>query len=640
MKRVLPPVLRVVLFLSGLHAFSALAQEVSAPTPEAPSPASAPEASLPTQETALPPAAPAMRQEARPVTSMASPPLAASGEMDALRRELEDARQELLELKSEVRAQLTTQSALQGWQEPWIEQKQKLKFFVMDGYFRVRPELFRQLSLGQEPSLFPTSRPGAPDKTFGGVNMRLRMEPTLNISEQVRVRIQADALDNLVFGSTPDYAFSRNLANNYAWDRNEFGLLSNSQEAPTAGVNSLSNSLAVKRAWGEVSIPLGAFYFGRMPSHWGLGMLRNDGSCLDCNLGDTVDRLMLVAEPWAGYYVAPMFEINVAGALSSSNAGSGQPMGLSTRDSSYTVGAAFARRDTESQRKAKLGAGEMVWNYGLHFTYRRHSYEAADYYNNPFPADGTDGNVGFVPRNGNLFVPDIWLKYERPRFRLELETATVLGSFNRATTALTAGLPGQNQSLSVVQFGAVLQGEYSFYSGDLRVQAEVGFASGDKAPGFGNYPRQRAASNSARATDGPQYNCQASGCADKSIRNFRFNRDYAVDMILFREIMGGVTDALYLKPSVKYRIVDGFDVFGAMVYSRAIYAESTPSEKNAGLGIEFNLGARYESEEGFFAQLAWGILFPLSGFHGWNSYGEVQKAKTANALRGALGIRF
>jgi uncharacterized protein (TIGR04551 family) len=561
--------------------------------------------------------------------------------MEALRRELEDARQELLQLKSEVRAQLTTQSALQGWQEPWIEQKQKLKFFVMDGYFRVRPELFRQLNLGQSYSLFPTASPRSPDRTFGGINTRLRMEPTLNISEQVRIRIQADALDNLVFGSTPDYAFSRNVANGYAWDRNEFGLLSNSQEPPASGINSLSNSLAVKRVWGEVSMPLGAFYFGRMPSHWGLGMLRNDGGCLDCNLGDTVDRFMFVAEPWAGYFIAPMFEMNIAGALSPSNAGSGQPMGLSTRDSSYTVGAAFARRDTESQRKAKLGEGASVWNYGLHFTYRSHSYDAADYYANTFPESGSDDNVGFVPRNGHLFVPDIWVRYERPRFRLEFETAAVLGSFNRATMAATAGLPGQNQSLQVLQFGAVLQGEYLFYRGDLRVQAEIGFASGDKAPGFGNYPRRRAAPGSTtRPTDGPQYACQTSGCTDNAIRNFRFNRDYIVDMILFREILGGVTDALYLKPSVKYRIVDGLDVFGAMIYSRAIYAESTPSERNAGLGVEFNLGARYESEEGFFAQLAWGILFPLSGFDGWGSHGEIQKAKTANALRGALGIRF
>jgi uncharacterized protein (TIGR04551 family) len=312
----------------------------------------------------------------------------------------------------------------------------------------------------------------------------------------------------------------------------------------------------------------------------------------------------------------------------------------------------LSRKDTESQRKAKLDAGESVWNYGLHFTWRSQSYEAADYYGNTFPEAGT-GHFGLVPRKAQLFMPDIWVRYERPHFRLELEAAAVLGSIdNRATTAANAHQPGQNQPLKVAQFGAVLQGEYFFYKGDLSIKAEIGFASGDKASGFGNYPRRKVSgpNNTTRPgdIDGPQYACQdTGGCTDNSIRNFRFNRDYIVDMILFREILGGVTDAFYLKPSVKYRIVDGLDVFGSVIYSRAIYATSTPSAftdgsgkttGNASLGIEINVGARYETEEGFFAQLAWGILFPLAGFDEVSN--GIQKAKTANALRGALGIRF
>jgi len=575
--------------------------------------------------------------------------------METLRRELEDAKQELSQLKSEIRAQLTTQSALQGWQEPWIEQKQKLKFFVMDGYFRVRPELFHQLNLGRAAdvsgyTLYPTYESKTEGKTFAGLNMRLRMEPTFNVSERIRVHMQIDALDNVMFGSTPDYAFSRNAANGYAWDRDVFGLFSNSQAPLNSGVNSLSSSLVLKRAWGEVSTPVGVLYFGRMPSHWGLGMMRNDGGCLDCNVGDTVDRLLFVVEPFSGWYIAPLFEMNVAGVLSSSDVGSGQPMGLSTKDSSYTLGAVLARKDTESQRKAKLAAGESLWNYGLHFTYRNQRYEAADYYGAPL----SEGIGGFVPRKGELFTPDIWVKYERPQFRMELEAAAVFGSIdNRATTLADANIPGKNQPLKVMQFGAVLQGEYLFYKGDLSVKAEIGFASGDKAPGFGNYPRRKVSgpNNTTQPgdMDGPQYACQdTGGCTDNAIRNFRFNRDYVVDMLLFREILGGITDAFYLKPSVKYRIVDGLDVFGSLIYSRAIYGQSTPSAiadsngnitGNADLGIELNIGARYESAGGFFMQLAWGILFPLDGFNDLRS-GGIQKPKTANALRGAMGIRF
>ncbi len=80
--------------------------------------------------------------------------------------------------------------------------------------------------------------------------------------------------------------------------------------------------------------------------------------------------------------------------------------------------------------------------------------------------------------------------------------------------------------------------------------------------------------------DGPHYYCPATGgCAtgDAYITNFRFNPSFRPDMILFRELIGGVTDALYFKPNASYKIADGFNIFAAVIYSRAIYATSTPS---------------------------------------------------------------
>src|SRR6187431_442375 len=104
-------------------------------------------------------------------------------------------------------------------------------------------------------------------------------------------------LDNTMFGSTPDYSFSRGLATGYAWDRDEFGLFSQSQVPQSSGINALTDSIRVKRLWGEVSTPVGILRFGRMGSHWGLGMVNNDGTRLDDDLGDNVDRIMFVAEP-------------------------------------------------------------------------------------------------------------------------------------------------------------------------------------------------------------------------------------------------------------------------------------------------------------------------------------------------------
>ncbi|MCC6332758.1 MAG: TIGR04551 family protein [Myxococcales bacterium] len=585
-----------------------------------------------------------------------------SNDPEAMRREfdakLEAARREMKELREEMRAQAATQSVAQGWQEDWVDEKRKLELVTLDGYLRVRPDLFYRLDLGRaaDPAgyqLWGRSPISNAERTNAGVNMRLRVEPTLNISEEVRIHTQIDALDNLVWGSTPDYAFSRNAGNGYWYDRNEFSLFSFSEAPQRSGINSLQDSISVKRVWGEVSTPIGILRLGRMGSHWGLGMQYNDGNGLDNDWGDTVDRVSFTAEPIAGFYITPMLDWNVEGPSSVRLPEGGQPYDTSNSDEVHSYIIAIARRDTESERVAKLDANHTVFNYGVHFTYRVQRNDPIDYYSQPWP--GNDG-VGvaqssqiWVQRNALLFIPDLWAKVERKNFRIEAEFAAILGSIqNRALTGGTANSPGLNQSLYVYQFGGVLQGEYRFLNGDLEVGGEVGFASGDDAPGFGNYPRRRG-SGADGATgpgdiDGPQYRCSSlGGCTDDTIKNYRFNRDYRVDMILYREILGSVTDSLYVKPKAKYRITQGFDVFASLIWSRAIFVGSTPggaAGQDANLGVEINAGARYETEDGFFAQLQYGILFPLGGFAQRDALNQAVTLDNAQALRGLFGIRF
>jgi uncharacterized protein (TIGR04551 family) len=285
--------------------------------------------------------------------------------------------------------------------------------------------------------------------------MRLRLEPTLNISEEVRVRMQVDALDNVVLGSTP--AYSPRLS-----DREEFSVFSESQTTPKSGINALADSIALKRVYGEVGTPIGILRFGRMGSQWGLGMLHNDGSCMECEHGDTVDRLQFVAEPLPGWFIVPMVDFNVEGPTSSVGE-SGQPFDLFNSDDAHSYVLALARQDTAQQVKAKLEAGESVLNYGVHFTYRVQGKDSVDYYTGATPAPGTNG---MVARNAALYIPDLWLKFERKAFRIEVELAGVFGSIgNRALTSADADNPVANESLLLRQFGGVLQTEFRFLDG-------------------------------------------------------------------------------------------------------------------------------------------------------------------------------
>ncbi len=150
------------------------------------------------------------------------------------------------------------------------------------------------------------------DKTETSANLRLRLDPEIHISDNLRIITQIDLLDNLVLGSTPDsYAMkpagaanstsgagattSRTATSRRATTRTRrSGFFSTTQGPPTAGVNGCTNSINVKRVWGEYMTPVGQLRFGRMPGHWGLGMVENSGDGIDSDYQTTLDRIMFV----------------------------------------------------------------------------------------------------------------------------------------------------------------------------------------------------------------------------------------------------------------------------------------------------------------------------------------------------------
>lgn len=581
---------------------------------------------------------------AKPAAPAATPAPAenAAADAEAIRKEVDaQVKAKLEEAKAQLREELRAELAAAalpadaaGWTEAVTPERRKLELFELDGYFRARPDLFYKFDLGRavDPSrpaatLWPLSPASPREHTIAGVNSRVRLEPTLNVSEEVRLRMQVDLLDNLVWGSSPEYAFSRN-------GRDIFGILTETQMSPQSGVNAAVDSILVRRAYGEVSTPVGIFRFGRMGSHWGLGMLYNDGNCFDCDYGDTVDRLQFVTEPLAGWFIAPMIDFNSEGPLSAADAGPslGQPFDRSQQDDAHTWVLAVARRDTDQQLKAKLENNQTVLNGGLHLSYRTQGSESVGAVNNP------NGGIDYqyVSRGASYYIADAWVKLERKAFRLELEFVGTYGNLGSArSVAEQESFP--DRRIQLWQHGAVLQGEYRLLDNKLRIGGEVGYASGDRAPGLGNHMGRPGSGAGgvpvAGDIDGAQF------YDDQIIRNFRFDRDYRVDMILWREILGGVTDALYVKPKLDYQLADGFNLYGSVIYSRTLYAESAPSGRANDLGLEVNAGAKYETEDGFHFELQWGMLFPLDGLRSSNVSDDTD-LEAAQALRAKIGIKF
>ncbi len=577
------------------------------------------------------------------------------------------------------------------------------------GYFRTRAELFHNFALGRVEfpnQMWPVpldntytaangtgfavpqcgdagNRTNCTNKTQAGANLRFRINPELHISDNVRILSQIDLLDNLVLGSTPNGA-SGTSSTNTAGLSDPFASLSgfaSTQTAPTAGVNGWTNSIAVKRAWGEYATPIGELRFGRMPDQWGLGLMWNAGDGHDSDWQSTVDRIMFVTgiKP-LDLYVAGAWDFPNEGLTSAwrTQANGGQPYDLAQLDdvNQYTA-MAYRRRSSDLQR-LDLARGDVVWNAGLRFTYREQLLAAnADSAAANSSTTSTQGIYEQVAQSGatplvrrglKLYTPDIWLQLLYKKFRFEVEGAMVAGTLdntyvNAKSYDYTDNYrdPGWN----IRQFGFTSQSEFRAVEDKLRLQFGTGWASGDGGLLPSTFGSSGAGTNKTTTagtltpTDSSGLGARAPGSG--TYREFRFHPDYRVDMILFRNLLQRVQGAYYFRPSIEYdftRTSQGQRLGGgaAVIWSRASEFVQTPGHRRD-LGLEIDLSLYYQSKDGslndslgkmggFYTMLQYGVLFPLGGL-GYLPQ-EVSQASgvatldtsTAHAMRWFMGIFY
>ncbi len=154
---------------------------------------------------------------------------------------------------------------------------------VWDGHYRARGEFFDSLSLSDTNS----NAEGA----AWTMNHRLRLRPGFRISDQVSLFTQVDVLPYVSWGSSP-VAVVDPLTGEV-----QSVVFSDAVAPPTTeeGAATLQN-IQMTRLWGEVQTPYGLLRFGRVPNHWGSGMVFNAGNRPVDEYGDTVDRLQFTGQ--------------------------------------------------------------------------------------------------------------------------------------------------------------------------------------------------------------------------------------------------------------------------------------------------------------------------------------------------------
>ncbi len=483
----------------------------------------------------------------------------------------------------------------------------------LDGYFRLRSAWLYNLDLdrGLTPSgkpLFPVPLGDPNGQMLRRSDMRLRTDVNIYApGGGFAVKTRVDVLDNLALGSTPDGVPAA----------------STTQKPP-------SQAFRIKRAYGEVLTPFGLVSAGRMGNQWGLGMLANGGDCADCDSGDAADRIAFVT-PIAGLIWAAAYDFSAIGPQTRQNS-STLPVEIEPADEVHTVTFAVLRWHNELARERRRKAGKTTFEVGAYGSHRWQDKDIpASYLPTAEPVPLTRGEV--MTRNYHATAIDGWFRVLLPAFRLEAEAAYIYASVEQASL-----IPGAlfRQPVTSNQLGAALESEAGTPDGGFWIGLDLGYASGDSAPGFGAFPDANAKPAQPGDLDGPQANPPR----DRTVDNFRFHPDYRIDQILFREIIGTVTDATYVRPHARVRLFragpgEAMLSFAAIA-SWAVQPASTPGNRNA-LGVELDPTLYYGSRDGFGVALEQGTLFPQAGL---DNPVDHLRAKPAQLWRARLMYAF
>lgn len=460
-------------------------------------------------------------------------------------------------------------------------------------------------------------------RTLASANMRLRLNATLRVGKDIRIYTTLDFLDNMVMGSTPR-GYTGLLKDPFA----PLIGLSDSQFPPESGVNAFMDSIRVRHVYAQIMTPVGVIRAGRMPSHWGLGLLANSGMGQNNDYGDTVDRVMFITKLF-NHLIIPAFDFVSAGPLSTIPQQTqfiGQPFDLDPADDARQVVLAIARIDRGNELRNKMEDGELIINYGVYAVYRWQNLSAecdpaSTCINKNLDPQVAINNQGRHPadislqnRGAQAFIGDVWFRLMwGERLRLELEFAVIVGEVANAPN---------NQRLNILQWGGAMEFSYSFLQNALQLGINFGIASGDKEF-FSRW--------------GFTFD------TDNKINNFKFDPDYQVDMILWREMYGTVTNGFYLKAMLTYNFdgnpwqagANGIGIRVAGIYSQALIREATLGQSEP-LGVELNAHVKWASKDGYSLAIDYGILFPLPGL----SYAEIQNGQRVERMAASIAQRI
>ncbi|MBQ8035411.1 MAG: hypothetical protein IJ268_00295, partial [Proteobacteria bacterium] len=492
------------------------------------------------------------------------------------------------------------------------------------GYFRTRLNAFGNYDLstrGTSPVAAPLDSEdrGASQQenisasdtdVLMGANMRFRYSPTIHITESVRISGTFDIMDNFVLGTTPN-----GLRTN--WGADEFFSFNGAEPVNTDTIG--KNAVTVKGLYGEADTIIGTFKAGRVPAHWGLGIIYNDGGvykrdqqliegkgwkCLDCDSSDAVDRVEYrIRDPFFDVLYLDFSWDFVNSGLASYNLQQdsiGQAFDLTDNDDvlQFTLSLfdrPISRQEIDERARALFETRQWTADWGVLFSYRKQDIavdtDAAK--SGITSGDGAAATYDLYNKEATAYIVDLWGRFFVPcphdiTLRLEAEFVGAFGSVTRDTG-------DEGVSRDILQIGAALEAEVWWK--DLIAGAKTGVAWADNMV-YSGHPLVEKVNDFKMGS------------------LLRFDPNYMVDEIMFSELMGGINNAWYLNLYGEYKFPITMPQMTMALGARLDLSTAVPIVKEATpgnaswYGFEGDLKLFYDESDRFRFEIGAGIFVP------------------------------
>lgn len=463
----------------------------------------------------------------------------------------------------------------------------------LDGYWKVRSVFIGNLFLGQGDTADIGSQPPAdPEGRLRGLNEtsyflhQARLSPHMRYGKWATLKADFDILDGVVWGDNAALAALPLFAGN---------------PTNTGADGEPVDALAVRRLWLELNLPVGALRVGRMPSHWGMGLLANKGDGLDADFGDysagsTVDRILFATKP-------VVIVQTLMGVEEPEKTIGGNILMALAYDKTVDLAQADGEENPEQlciTCPPQILLSKPNDDVDQFIGVLLYKDEKANILG---PDDIIQGGVYIVHRVQPLTRSKIWIIDAHLKLRLgpaglESEVLVITGD----TEAIEDGANPKKVDIK----GGVVRGGF-YYFDDLDVELEVGWAPGDSEP------------------------------TDETFTGYPFHPDYNVGLLLYDQVLaartarawtkgsrglwskGGVWNSVYVHPKVRWRPVwvEGLTVVAGFLWARAEYdtnavwyVSTEPTGVDLDLGYEFDLAIRYDFYKRLHAKLEAGVLIP------------------------------